>query len=106
MMPPMFGFKGKGKKGKDRSPQLRVDPSKKIWIGNVPEAAQWKDLQALVDEAGKSKWVEIFKGKGKGTAAVVYATAEEAAEAISKLNGADLCGSSIVVDSWEKAEKP
>eukprot|EP00930_Biecheleria_cincta_P038779 TRINITY_DN2664_c0_g1_i1.p1 TRINITY_DN2664_c0_g1~~TRINITY_DN2664_c0_g1_i1.p1 ORF type:complete len:153 (+),score=34.05 TRINITY_DN2664_c0_g1_i1:62-520(+) len=107
MMPPMLGFKGKGKgKGKDRSPQLRVDPSKKIWVGNIPESAKWKDLQTLVDQAGKSKWVEIFKGRGKGTAAVVYATAEEATEAISKLNGSDLCGSSIVVDTWEKTEKP
>ena len=54
---------------------------------------------------GKSKWVEVFRGKGKGTAAVVYATAEEASAAKSSLNGADLCGSSIVVDSWEKGLK-
>eukprot|EP00930_Biecheleria_cincta_P013173 TRINITY_DN1188_c0_g1_i1.p1 TRINITY_DN1188_c0_g1~~TRINITY_DN1188_c0_g1_i1.p1 ORF type:complete len:151 (-),score=41.48 TRINITY_DN1188_c0_g1_i1:420-872(-) len=107
MMPPMMAFKGKGKgKGKVRSPQLKVDPSRKIWIGNIPEGAKWKDLQTLVDQqGGKSKWVEIFKGKGKGTGAVVYATAEEAAAAISALNGADLCGSSIVVDSWEKGVK-
>ena len=31
-----------------------------------------------------------------------YGTAEEAQSAKSALNGADLCGSSIVVDSWEK----
>eukprot|EP00931_Biecheleriopsis_adriatica_P040249 TRINITY_DN23051_c0_g1_i1.p1 TRINITY_DN23051_c0_g1~~TRINITY_DN23051_c0_g1_i1.p1 ORF type:complete len:153 (+),score=49.01 TRINITY_DN23051_c0_g1_i1:58-459(+) len=98
-----FPFKGKGK-GK-RSPQLNVDPTRKIWIGNLPEAAKWKDLQELVDSHGKSKWVEIFSGKGKGTAAVVFATAEEASEAISKLNGSDLCGSSIVVDAWEKGSK-
>ena len=68
------------------------DPSRKLWIGNIPEQAKWKDLQALVDQAlhdlaactwpvtaialaqagGKSKWVEIFRGKGKGTAAVVW----------------------------------
>eukprot|EP00434_Breviolum_minutum_P032794 symbB.v1.2.029002.t1/scaffold3128.1/size62953/2 len=105
-MPPMFPFKGKGKGKGKRSPQLRVDPSRKLWIGNIPEQAKWKDLQALVDQAGgKSKWVEIFRGKGKGTAAVVYATAEEASDAKSTLNGADLCGSSIVVDSWEKGRQ-
>ena len=27
------------------------DPSRKLWIGNIPEQAKWKDLQALVDEA-------------------------------------------------------
>mmetsp|Transcript_117783 Transcript_117783/g.279602 ORF Transcript_117783/g.279602 Transcript_117783/m.279602 type:complete len:160 (+) Transcript_117783:73-552(+) len=105
-MPPMFAFKGKGKGKGKRSPQLRVDPEKKLWIGNIPEQAKWKDLQALVDEVGgKSKWVEVFRGKGKGTAAVVYATAEEAQAAKSALNGADLCGSSIVVDAWERGLK-
>ncbi|CAJ1359838.1 unnamed protein product, partial [Effrenium voratum] len=71
MMPPMFAFKGKGKGKGKRSPQLNVDPAKKLWIGNIPEDAKWKDLQALVDKAGKSRWVEIFRGKGKGTGAVV-----------------------------------
>jgi hypothetical protein len=27
------------------------DPSRKLWIGNIPEQAKWKDLQALVDQA-------------------------------------------------------
>ena len=27
------------------------DPAKKLWIGNIPEEAKWKDLQALVDKA-------------------------------------------------------
>ena len=26
------------------------DASRKLWIGNIPEQAKWKDLQALVDE--------------------------------------------------------
>ena len=50
MYPPMF-FKGKGKGKGKRSPQLRVEPERKLWIGNIPEQAKWKDLQALVDEA-------------------------------------------------------
>ncbi|CAK9036418.1 unnamed protein product [Durusdinium trenchii] len=62
MMPPMFGLKGKGK-GKGKSP-LKVDPAKKVWIGNIPEGVQWKELQTLVDSVVKSKWVEIFRGKG------------------------------------------
>jgi hypothetical protein len=34
-----------------------------------------------------------------------YNTADEAQAAKATLNGADLCGSSIVVDSWEKGPK-
>eukprot|EP00439_Symbiodinium_sp_Y106_P042361 s381_g5.t1 len=45
MMPPMYGGYGKGK-GKS-SPQLNVDASKKLWIGNIPEQATWRDLQTL-----------------------------------------------------------
>jgi len=104
-MPPMWGMpKGKGK-GKGKSPQLKVDPSLKIWIGNIAEGTKWKDLQVLVDGAAKSKWCEIFSGKGKGTAAVVYRTASDAANAISMLNGMELNGQSIVVDSWERGAK-
>ena len=50
LVPPRF-FKGKGKGKGKRSPQLNVDPAKKLWIGNIPEDANWKDLQALVDQA-------------------------------------------------------
>ena len=35
-----------------------------------------------------------------------YNTADEAQAAKATLNGADLCGSSIVVDSWEKGLAP
>ncbi|OLQ00117.1 hypothetical protein AK812_SmicGene17245 [Symbiodinium microadriaticum] len=76
MMPPMYGGYGKGK-GKS-SPQLNVDASKKLWIGNIPEQATWRDLQTLVDQVVKSRWVEIFRGRGKGTACVVYGSSEEA----------------------------
>ena len=38
-------------------------------------------------QAGKTTWVECFSGKGAGTGGVSYATAEEAANAITMLNG-------------------
>ncbi|CAE8630775.1 unnamed protein product [Polarella glacialis] len=109
-MQPMYGFKGMGKgmgkgKGKGKGKQLKVDEALKVWIGNIAPATKWKDLQTHVDTAGKSKWVEIFEGKGKGTAAIVYATAEEASSAISILNGTELNGNSIVADSWARAPK-
>ena len=38
-------------------------------------------------EAGKTTWVECFSGKGSGTGGVSFSTAEEAANAITMLNG-------------------
>mmetsp|Transcript_119349 Transcript_119349/g.266576 ORF Transcript_119349/g.266576 Transcript_119349/m.266576 type:complete len:145 (-) Transcript_119349:177-611(-) len=106
---PMFEKKGGwGKgwgKGKGKT-NLRVDPSLKVWIGNLAESTKWKELQEHMTPAGTPKWVEVFSGKGKGTGAVVFATAEEAQKAIETLNGSTLEGQAIVVDTWVKAEKP
>merc|ERR1712039_525644 len=100
-----FAWGGKGK-GKSKGKSLKsFDPSVKVWIGSVPEDATWKELQAHMDQAGKTKWVEVFKGKSAGTAAAAYSTAEEASAAIAALNGSVLKSSAIVCDVWEKKEK-
>mmetsp|Transcript_87568 Transcript_87568/g.155310 ORF Transcript_87568/g.155310 Transcript_87568/m.155310 type:complete len:133 (+) Transcript_87568:60-458(+) len=101
-MPPMYG-KGKGKGKGRRSP--KIDPSLKIWIGDIPAGTPWKDLQTLGNTAGKTKWVDVFKGKGAGTGVIAYNTAEEVSSAITQLSGATLNGAMIQVDRWEKAEK-
>jgi len=105
--PPFWGFgffKGKGMKGKGKGkgPQqaLRVDPALKVWIGNLPENAEWKELQTHMNQAGKTVWVEVFSGTGKGTGAVVYSATEEVAKAIEELNGQDFGGQPLVVDAW------
>ena len=36
------------------------DPSRKLWIGNIPEQAKWKDLQALVDQAARGICLAMF----------------------------------------------
>eukprot|EP00933_Yihiella_yeosuensis_P044878 TRINITY_DN40159_c0_g1_i1.p1 TRINITY_DN40159_c0_g1~~TRINITY_DN40159_c0_g1_i1.p1 ORF type:complete len:130 (+),score=40.82 TRINITY_DN40159_c0_g1_i1:81-470(+) len=102
----MWGFgKGKGK-GKGKRNGLKADPSLKVWIGNIADSVDWKALQAHLDTAGKTKWVEAFKGeKSKGTGAAVYSTAEEVANAVLVLNGSSLGGQSLVIDAWEKAPK-
>lgn len=101
---PMFMKWGKGKgfgKGKNG---LKVDPSLKCWIGNLPEGTQWKALQEHMNQAGKTTWVECFSGKGAGTGGVSYSTAEEAANAITMLNGSLLNGQAIMVDVWVKQQ--
>ena len=35
------------------------------------------ELQELGNECGKTKWVDVFKGKGAGTGMITYTTAEE-----------------------------
>jgi len=93
-----FG-KGKGKGGP------RVDPSLKVWIGGLPEGARWKDLQEHMEKVGKTKWCEVFEGKGAGTGTVAYTSTEEVAQAIATLNGSVFAGQAIQVDAWVKAPK-
>merc|ERR1712187_365037 len=100
-----FGGKGFGK-GKGKGKSLKAFKNEvKVWIGNIPEDVTWKELQEHMNQAGKSKWVEVFSGKGKGTAAVAYGTTEETAAAIAALNGTVLKSTAIVCDYWEKQPK-
>merc|ERR1719437_168221 len=92
------GGKGKGKKQK-------VDPSKTIWVGNVPEGTIYQELKAHGESAGTAKWAEVFQNKGKGTGAIGYATEAEAAAAISMLNGTVVKGQAITTDTWSKQTK-
>eukprot|EP00933_Yihiella_yeosuensis_P017267 TRINITY_DN1446_c0_g1_i1.p1 TRINITY_DN1446_c0_g1~~TRINITY_DN1446_c0_g1_i1.p1 ORF type:complete len:140 (-),score=44.97 TRINITY_DN1446_c0_g1_i1:109-528(-) len=99
---PMMPFgkgKGKGKGLKGIKDEL------KVWVGELPEDLKWKDLQTHMNQAGDTKWVEVFSGKGKGTAGVAYKNAEDAAKAVATLSGSAVGGGTIVVDSWVRAPK-
>mmetsp|Transcript_47386 Transcript_47386/g.119427 ORF Transcript_47386/g.119427 Transcript_47386/m.119427 type:complete len:120 (+) Transcript_47386:111-470(+) len=93
--------KGKGR-GKGR---IMGTPDVKVWVGGLSPEVKWKDLQTHMDQAGKSSWVEVFSGKNAGTGAVVFKTAEEAANAVATLNGSLLGGQPIIVDKWVPAPK-
>merc|ERR1719436_1937547 len=91
---------GKGAKGKGKTnPLNEIDPSMKVWIGSIPEGVTWKELQEHFEVVGKARWAEILP---KGVGCVAYKTAEEAQAAIEALNGSDLGGAVIEVDTWEK----
>merc|ERR1712194_541052 len=94
------GGKGGGKGGKRRGGRMRGPPEVKVWLGGLSEETKWKELQTHMDQAGKSTWCEVFGGKGAGTGAVVYTTAEEAANAVATLNGSVVDGKNIIVDTW------
>merc|ERR1712187_30527 len=81
------------------------EPDVKVWICDMKETTTWKELQEHMNAAGKTKWVEVFEGNGKGTGAVAYGSAEEATNAIATLSGTQLGGATIVCDVWEKKEK-
>merc|ERR1712061_603002 len=81
-----------------------------LWVGGgtvyslvlLPWISPEKELG---DQCGGCKWAEVYKFKGKTTGAIGFATAEDAASAISSLNGALIGGTSITADSWERGKK-
>merc|ERR1719277_587049 len=81
-------------------------PSQRVWVGGLTEEVSWKDLQEHMNQAGKTKWVEVYENKGRGTGAVAYGTDEEAANAIATLNGSAVKGAFIQVDVWQKPATP
>merc|ERR1740133_690197 len=101
-----FGQQKGGGKGKNRRGSIQSkNASKTIWVGNIADGVTFQDLKAHCDQAGASKWAEVFKNKGKGTGAVGFATEAEAATALGMLNGSLLNGQALECDSWEKQAK-
>lgn len=107
-LPAMFGWgaepggflgggQGGGKQMKD------IDSSQKVWVGNIPPSVEWKELQNHCAKAGKVRWAEIMR---KGSGCVAYHTADDAANAIAKLNGSLLGGQKIEVDVWGSKDTP
>mmetsp|Transcript_83811 Transcript_83811/g.179619 ORF Transcript_83811/g.179619 Transcript_83811/m.179619 type:complete len:151 (-) Transcript_83811:141-593(-) len=101
-----WGKGGGWGKGKGKGKNKKVDATKTIWVGNLPEGVTYQELKTHGEQAGTAKWAEVFSYKGKGTGAIGYGTPEEAAAAIGILNGTILKGSAIMTDTWAKQEKP
>jgi len=84
-----------------RSPGTAADSrSRRVYVGNLSWDVVWQDLKDHMREAGEVLFAEVMTGgdgRSKGCGIVEYATAEQAAEAISTLNDTDLNGRMIFV---------
>jgi len=101
--------KGMGKgngKGKGQGKGLRgFKPECKVWIQGIADGTTWKELQDHMNQSGKTRWVEIFTGTGKGSGAVAYGSSEDAINAVAALNGSVLKGSALQCDIWQRKER-
>eukprot|EP00406_Dinophysis_acuminata_P003121 CAMPEP_0179227980 /NCGR_PEP_ID=MMETSP0797-20121207/9592_1 /TAXON_ID=47934 /ORGANISM="Dinophysis acuminata, Strain DAEP01" /LENGTH=232 /DNA_ID=CAMNT_0020935023 /DNA_START=63 /DNA_END=761 /DNA_ORIENTATION=- len=100
---PSFQKNGGGKGGGKGGGRARVqDPSKAVWVGNVPEGSTYHELLALARQVGDAKWAQLFS---KGTGVIGFESAESAEAAAATLNGAVLGSASILADTWEKKQR-
>lgn len=74
----------------------------KLYVGNLSYNFGDTDLQALFEQAGTVKSVQIIKdrdtGRSKGFAFVEMSTQEEAEKAISLFNGKEVDGRALKVN--------
>eukprot|EP00929_Paragymnodinium_shiwhaense_P072898 TRINITY_DN369_c7_g1_i1.p1 TRINITY_DN369_c7_g1~~TRINITY_DN369_c7_g1_i1.p1 ORF type:complete len:150 (+),score=49.62 TRINITY_DN369_c7_g1_i1:76-525(+) len=99
----MMGGKGKGKD--NIAKQTR--PSEKVFIGGLPELGSEglsvelnKKLREHCNQAGKCKYAECGR---KGTGVACFTNREDAANAVTVLNGSVFDGNHVLeVKSWGK----
>jgi len=72
------------------------DPSFKVRVEGLPAEVQWQELKDHMAQAGTVEFTNVKNGVGE----VRFSNAEFAQNAISLLNGSELCGTLIVVDAW------
>jgi len=110
------GF-GKSKGWDSERPQHEeADDSQKVWVGNLNFRTQWQQIKDFMGQVGTVEHVKVFmvdgkgkgkgkskgkgKGKSRGMGVVTFSSAKEARLAIKTLNGAELEGWEIQVDTW------
>ncbi|HTY55281.1 MAG TPA: RNA-binding protein [Candidatus Binataceae bacterium] len=80
----------------------------KLYVGNLAYSVTNADLEALFAQAGKVESAVVvtdkFSGQSKGFGFVEMADSNEAAQAISTLNDAELKGRRIKVDEARPRE--
>lgn len=75
--------------------------NKNLYVGNLASEVTQEDLLVNFSQAGKVKSVNIIKdkftGTSKGFGFVEMETEQDAAEAVKRFNGGELCGKTITV---------
>ncbi len=81
----------------------------KLFVGGLSYSITDQQLQEYFAQAGTVTSAKVivdrYTGQGKGFGFVEMSTAEEAAEAMSKLNGTQLADRTIVVKEAKPQEK-
>lgn len=75
---------------------------RKLFVGNLPFSVTDESLQQLFAEAGTVESAQVvmdkFSGRSKGFGFVEMSTEEEAAKAVSALNGREVEGRALTVN--------
>jgi RNA recognition motif-containing protein len=75
---------------------------KRLYVGNLPFSATDESLMQMFQQAGQVESARIITdrdtGRNKGFGFVEMSTDQEAADAITKFNGADFEGRSVTVN--------
>eukprot|EP00746_Dinoflagellata_sp_MGD_P087415 gnl/MRDRNA2_/MRDRNA2_34674_c0_seq1.p1 gnl/MRDRNA2_/MRDRNA2_34674_c0~~gnl/MRDRNA2_/MRDRNA2_34674_c0_seq1.p1 ORF type:complete len:392 (+),score=101.12 gnl/MRDRNA2_/MRDRNA2_34674_c0_seq1:119-1177(+) len=93
---------GSGEGGKGRPGGKKGLPKVWIWIGNLAKGTTWQDLRSHMETVGKTVWVELLS---RESGFAMYQNEEGAVKASKELNGSDLKGNKITVDSWGKKKE-
>merc|ERR1712146_83712 len=72
--------------GKGWRKQSKIDTSKTLWVGNIAAGVTFQSLKTHCEQAGPVLWAEVYQHKGKGTGALGYKTAQQAADALPTLS--------------------
>merc|ERR550525_2036412 len=95
------GGKGAGKVASQQVQDIErlksIDNSLKCWVGCISQKTTWKELQQHFAQVAPPKYAAVFKGTG----CVAFASSDDAALAISMLDGSKLGGVSIQVDAFK-----
>lgn len=82
--------------------------SKKLFVGNLPFSANDDSLSEFFSQAGKVESARVIvdreTGRSKGFGFVEMSTAEEAQDAINRLNGQDLDGRPVRISEARPQE--
>merc|ERR1712060_511459 len=74
------------------------DPSKKVWVGNIPEGITQEEIAENFKQAGTV--VKASLTTKTRTGIIHYSTAAEAKQAIAMFNGSEVGGATLHVDEW------